>query len=336
MMGVVLTVVFPSGREFAELTGKQRVDAYSLAYLAVLTRANRDDANLRLVHARQLGTIGRWDEALAMLEGVTFDGATLEAASSLRLESMLSRARALPVGSDARSAAFASVRRELSVLSERSWASPRARDFGRLALELEDPALAARYFLAASAGTADPSVRAAGLAEAGQWLRAAGDERSASDSFRRAADTAPQWGQKVRYVLAGAEALEAEGRPCDAADLVRPYALRSVDIDLIVRAAALSSACGKVHDAQTLGRRLLELAPHDETYVRAQVARELGAGDPRSALALLEELVKKQPNDRELRRTMARVAEWCGEPKIALEQWMFLVSAGSRNHEKAM
>ena len=326
VMGVVLTVVFPSGREFAELTGKQRVDAYSLAYLRVLTRAKRDDPNLRIVQARQLGEIGHWNEALEALEGVTFDRATSDAAGSLRLALILSRARALPEGSSERSAAFEAVRRELHEASGRAWPAPRAHELGRLALELEEPALGARYFIAASAVEADPSARGAALAEAGRWLRAAGDERAASEAFLRAAETTTDDAQKLRYVLAGADALEALARPCEAADLVRAHAAASHDVALVVRAAALSTSCGNARDAQMLGRHVLELVPDEETHVRAQVRRELGAGDPRSALVLLERLVKQHPRDRELRLMTARVAEWSGAPQTALEQWMFLVA----------
>jgi len=336
MMGVVLTVVFPSGREFAELTGKQRVDAYSLAYLGVLTRAKRDDPNLRLVHARQLGELGRWDQSLAMLEGVTFDRATRDAAIALRLELVLARARAMPVGSAERAAAFDSVRRELQAASDRAWPAARARELGKLALELEDPALGARYFVAASAVEADPSARAEALAEAGRWLRAAGDERGASESFRRAAETTRVPEARLRYVLAGAEALEAEGRPCDAAAAVRPYAFGSTDASVVARAAGLSTSCGRVEDARDLGRRLLELAPDEESLVRAQVGRELGAGDPRTALVLLKRLVRQHPNDGAVRLTTARVAEWAGEPQTALEQWMFLVSTGHAQRAEAL
>ena len=328
MMGVVLTVVFPSGREFAELTGRQRVDAYSLAYLTVLTRAKQDDPNLRLVQARQLGEIGRWDEALAALDGVAFDRATEDGASSLRLALLLARARSLPVESAERSSAFDAVRQELHRASTRTWPAQRSYELGRLALELEEPALGARYFVAAGAVETAPAARAAALAEAGRWLRAGGDERAASESFHRAAETADDPADERRYVLAGAEALEALARPCEAADLVRPYAFRSDDVDLIIRSAALATSCGNTGDAQRLGRRVLELAPNEEAHVRAQVSRELGAGDPRSALVLLKKLVKVHPTDRGLRLMTAKVAEWSGDPQTALEQWMFLVSHG--------
>lgn len=327
MMGVVLAVVFPSGREFAELTGKHRVDAYSIAYLSVLTRANRDDGNLRLVYARQLATIGRWDEALAALDA-TFDTGRLAEVESLRLELTLARAYALPDGDVARSSALAAVHEGLRGSSAGAWPAPRARAFGKLALELEDPALAARYFLVAAEGEASSSARAEAMAEAGSWLRAGGDVHAASECFRRAAETTDDVERKTAYASARADALEAEDRPCDAAAAVRTFATTSTDRALVARATALATSCGDARHAKELGRHLLEISPRDEAGVRAQVGRELAAGDPPGALVLLEQLVKMRPNDGGLRLSTARVAEWSGQPQVALEHWLFLVSTG--------
>jgi tetratricopeptide (TPR) repeat protein len=336
VMGVMLTVVFPTGREFAELTGKHRVDAYSIAYLSVLTRAQRDDGNLRIVYARQLAELGRWEESLAALDAGTFDPAAVGDAKTLRLDVVLARARSLPVGSSARASALEAVHQEIRAATRLSWPPPRARELAKLSLELEDPALAARYFLAAGELEVIPSARAEAIAEAGRWLRASSDERGASECFRRAADLTDDRDHKARYLSAGADALEAQGRPCDAADLLRPFVKGSPNVALVVRAAALSTSCGNAHAAKNIGRRLLELTPDDETYVREQVGRELAAGDPSAALLLLRTLVKRHPNDGGLRLTTARVAEWSGQPQIALEQWLFLMSTGhASQHPKA-
>jgi len=335
MTGIVLTVVFPSGREFAELTDKERVDAYSIAYLAVLTRAQQDDSNLRLAYTRQLAELGRWDEALTALDGTPprERGSNLVPeiagnAGKVRLELMLARARALPVDSAPRAAAFEEIHRALRAGASLTLPSARARELAALALELEDPALAARYFLAAAAAERNRLARALALAEAGRWLRASGDERSASESFRRAADLSDDEERKVSYLCAAADALEGQGRPCDAVDLLRPYVSVSRNVAVVERATALSTSCGNATDARQFGRLLRESAPDDERYVRAQVERELAAGDPAAALALLKRLVSSYPNDSELRWTTARVAEWSGQPQVALEQWLALVSSG--------
>lgn len=323
VMGAVIAVVFPSGREFAEITGKSRVDAYSIAYLTVLTRAQPEDRHLRIAHARQLAKIGRWDEALAAL-----GPAIGEDPSVLRLGIMLERARAMPIGAPVRASAFDEVHRELGALGQRPWAPARARELGRLSLELEDPALAARYFLAAAAAETDRSLRVESLAEAARWLRAAGDERRASDCSREAARMTENVEERGRHLVAAADALEAHGLPCDAAAVLAPFARSSDRVALVARAVALESACGDVYEAKDLGRRLLKLAPEDEAHRRAQIARELGAGDPGGALVLLKALVRAHPNDAELRQATAQVAEWSGEPQTALDQWLFLVATG--------
>jgi hypothetical protein len=62
--------------------------------------------------------------------------------------------------------------------------------------------------------------------------------------------------------------------------------------------------------------------------MRAQVRRELAAGDAAAALGLLRVLVSHSPEDASLHETTARVAEWAGEPQTALEHWLWLLTRG--------
>jgi hypothetical protein len=328
MVGVVLTVVFPTGREFAELTGKQRVDEYSIAYLTVLTRAHPEDVHLRIVYVRQLAAVGRWDAALAALSVGPPEAATSAEVRALKMELMLARARELPPHDPAAAAAFVAVHDELRSTSGILVPSARGRELAKLALELEDPALAARFLLNVGDVEVDPAVRADAIAEAGRWLRAAGEGQRASECFRRAAGLSRDLERRAAYAGKGADALEADGRPCEAAALLRPHASASTNVVVVERAAALSTSCGASEDAKTLGRRALALAPHDEVRLRAQVHRELAAGDPQGALVLLRRLVHQHPHDGDLRRTTARVAEWAGRPDVALEQWLSLFAVG--------
>src|SRR5262249_52648237 len=146
--------------------------------------------------------------------------------------------------------------------------------------------------------------------------------------FQHAAELTSDRDRKARYLTFAADALEAQGQPCDAAKLLRPLVDVSTNFALIARAIAVSTSCGNAQEAKQIGRRLLALAPNEETYVRAQVGRELAAGDPPGALALLKKLLGQHPNDSKLRLMTARVAEWSGQPRSALEQWLFLVSTG--------
>lgn len=329
MVGVVLMVVFPTGREFAELTGKQSVDEYSIAYLTVLTRAHPEDESLRIVYARQLATLGRWEAALRALAVEAREPAAAAEVRALKMDVMLARAREIPTNDVAASAsAFAAVHDELRAMTAMVLPPAKGRELAKLALELQDPALAARFFLAVSEVETHPGGRADAIAEAGRWMRASGDGLGASDCFRRAADLAPQPERRTAYLARGADALEAEARPCEAAALLRAPASLSTDTSFIERAATLSTSCGAPEQAKVLGRRLVDLKPDDEGHLRAQVRRELAAGDPEGALTILRRLVNRHPRDGELRRATALVAEWAGRPDLALEQWLALAVGG--------
>src|SRR4051794_36167913 len=165
-MGIVMTVVCPTGREYAALSDKQRADAYSIAYLTVLTRADPRDTNLRIVFVRQLAQLGRWDEALQAL------GDSVET-RALRLELLLAKARAIPRDDPGRDHAFGVVHAELTAHAE-AFPKTQARSLAALALELEDPLLAATFYVSAAEADVPPG-RAASFADAGRWFIAGGD-----------------------------------------------------------------------------------------------------------------------------------------------------------------
>lgn len=324
-IGAVLAVVFPTGREYAEVTSK-RVDAYSIAYLTVLIRANPHDAHLRAVYVRQLAELGRWDDALRSLEeGVPYPPDLAPDMRAVRLELMLARARAIPEGEPDRSAAFGAVRAELASLLVDA-PKERLLEFATLSLELEDPALASKYYLRIA--DVDPAGRPAALASAGRWLRAAGDGVGSSDCYKRASDATLEPGKKTAYLVEASRSLEGAKGACPAAALVDAPARATMDRALLERATTLMTSCGRAVDAKVLGRRLLALAPGDVPTIRAQVRRELGAGDAAGALKLITVLAEKEPDNADLREAQARVAEWAGQPQVALDQWLWLLARG--------
>lgn len=327
MMGIVMTVVFPSGREYAALTNKQGADAYSIAYLTVLTRAEPNDTLLRHIYVGQLAQLGRWDEALDVLDHAPAAARESLEARSQRLELMLAKARTRPEGTPERALAFSGVHVDLARFAD-NVPPGRARELAQLALELEDPMLAARFYLAAASAAATPADRATALADAGRWFRAAGDGPRAADSYQRAANESPDAAQKTPYLIEAAAALEATTGACAAAAVLATPAATSDDIVLVRRATETVRRCARAPLAKVLGRRLLALSNGDETETKAQVRRELEAGDSAGALALLRHLVVLHPGDARLRETTARVAEWAGQPQVALQQWLWLLESG--------
>lgn len=326
IMGIVMTVVFPSGREYAEVTDKQGVNAFSIAYLTVLTRADPKDLHLRMIYVRQLASLARWDEALDALSKAPEEAKRTPELRVLKLELSLAKARSLPEDTADRAAAFAALHDDLRSLVD-DVPKDKAHELGKLALELEDPLLAARYFLVA-AERQDVEAAAASLAEAGRWFRAGGEGERGAECLQRAAEKTRDPERKKGYLLEAAAALEASRGACPAADVLHGPAQTDTDVAFVRRAVELLRKCARANDAKLLGRRLLGMVENDEAEVRLQIRRELEAGDPRGALALLRGLVAKHPNDPVLREATARIAEWGGDPQTALQHWLWLLDHG--------
>jgi len=330
VLTAMLALVFPTGKEYADLTSVTRPDRYSIAYLDVLTRANPEEIELRLVYVKQLGMLGRFSKAIALLEPVLADPRYEAMAKEMRFDLRLAQARSIPEEDVMRKETFAIVEGDLEALLRFPHDSPRMREFVKVALELERPRLASEFLLRLAAQT-EESGRPAILAEAARWQRASGDGRQASESYDRAAALATDPMVGRAYALASVTALEAENAVPEAADRAAAYAAKYPnDAELLMRATTLATACSRPA-AVELGRRVLSLTPEDQVsdaFLRQQAKRELGDSDPRAALKLVKRLVARHPNDIDLRETEAYVAEWAGELRLALLDWLFVMKHG--------
>jgi tetratricopeptide (TPR) repeat protein len=330
-LGCILAAVFPTRRQYAELADDHAPDAYSIAYLRVLTRANPNDEHLRLLYVRHLTQLGRYDEALeALAPSSEARGDTRQSSlerEDLALDLLLARARAIPEGDPRRTEAFEGVAARLEELRARPQPVPRLRSLARLALELERPALAADYYEQAAERV--PTEAAALLVEAGRARLEAGDTAGAAKVYREAVDRETDSPRAREAALLAIAAIEAGDDVRAAADLAGTYLERwPEDRELLERATDLSSRCLRAGAARDYGRRVLALDPDSEAALERQSRLELAAGEPRAALPPLKKLVLLHPRDERLRRTRARVAEWAGCPEVALEDWLWLLGPG--------
>ena len=326
-LGGVLAAVFPTRQEYAELADDRAPDAYSLAYLQVLTRANPTDEHLRLIYVRHLSELGRYDEAIDTLGPAIAarqdDGET----QGLELDLLLARARSIPEDDPRRAAASEGVAGQLERLVRLPAPPDRLEKRAKLALEIERPRLAAEYYLRAAAQAPEDGARM--LAEAARWMRASGDGVGAADRYREASEKERNPARARRDALLAMASLESEDRVPDAADLAGTCLRRwPDDRELLDRAVDLSSRCERVLAARDYGRRLLQLEPGSEVALEQQLRLELAAGDVRAAVPLLQKLVALRPDDVRLRRAQARIAEWAGRPDLALAAWLWLLGHG--------
>lgn len=327
-LGAVLAAVLPTRREYAQFTDDRPPDAYSLAYLHVLTRANPDDEHLRLTYTRHLQKLGRFEEGLAALGRTAPAAGDLNpAVENLRLELLLALARSIPEGDPSRRTAFDAVIPQLRVVAGLPQSAEQVVRIADLALELGDPAFAGHLYRQAADR---PGVDRYGLlVKAGRWLRAGGDRREAADAYQLAARAQPDpWAARADLLLA-METLESDERVCEAADLSAKVVTQYPgDVEVLSRAAVLAERCDRPYAARDYGRELLALAPDSADLVERQSRRELAAGDVQAAFPLIERLVSEHPDDIALRELEAHVAEWSNHPDRALEDWMWLLDHG--------
>jgi predicted Zn-dependent protease len=326
-LGGVLAAVFPTRQEYAELADDRAPDAYSLAYLQVLTRANPTDEHLRLIYVRHLSELGRYDEALDALGPAIAAQQDDVETRGVELDLLLARARSIPEDDPRRAEASEGVADQLERLVLVRAPADRLEKRAKLALELERPRLAAEYYVRAAAQAPDEA--ASLLAEAAKWMRASGDGVGAANGYREASAKEKDPLRSKRDALLAMESLESEDLVPDAANLADAYLRKwPDDRQLLGRAVDLSSRCERVLAARDYGRRLVELEPESEVVLEQQIRLELAAGDVRAAVPLLQRLVARRPDDVRLHQAQARIAEWAGRPDLALGAWLWLLGHG--------
>ncbi|MBK1723239.1 hypothetical protein CKO23_13440 [Thiocystis violacea] len=299
--------------------------AASLAYLRAMIAAHPADVELRLKLARELAKAGDWGTAKAALEPVlrTADGVHAEVwLERLRIEQMeLNR---LDAADGRRETMMNALVGDLEALVETAGATAQLPELAKLALELEQPRLAAKvYERLARSGPESEATR--WLREAGRWylaarapLRAAGVLHAAvvrSTRPSEAQEAALETLQALRAGDAGAQALDVSARYLERF----PHSRRLLEAAIVI---ARSEAA--VQDAYAWGQRRLALDPDDPLWVARVRRLALDAGDMAEALRLTQRLLERDPASPESRRLLAETAEWAGRPAVALPNWLWL------------
>lgn len=321
----LLALVFPTGSEYAAFNSETKPDAYSIAYLEVLTRANPKELELRMVYARQLAALGRFDEAFTAIQPVLADARLALDAKQFALDVGLARARAFAEGDPRRAPAFEDVHTRLVDLLTLPRTPARGEELAKLALELDDPRLASDYYLELAAQ--QPNGRARHLANAAKWLRASGDNMGASTHYRSAHDSAATPTEAVDAAVLAIASLESDDKPAAAANLAAELVLaHPKEPRLLAAATRLATANSRAAVARDMGRRLLALNPEDDAVMRDQAQRELAATDAKSSLQILHKLVARHPDEYGLHYQRARVSEWAGDLDTAERDLLWLVA----------
>jgi predicted Zn-dependent protease len=334
--GVAAAVLVYPGRDaFIDDALAERPDDVALAYLRLAREHRPEDDAARVIHARALHKLGRVDEALEVLEpalerggGPPLDARLL----ALELRWVIHHRRIAEGDAVPSEPAEvpAHVSAEIRALAGAELGDLALERLFRLSLEIGEPALAAR--LAERLARAIPAAAEPWLAAAGRWHLAAGDPRAAAERLLDAARAAADPETSRRRGLEALDALAAADdalRAAEAAeDLMRRY---PDDVEVLERGLHFARARGDASRAAAIGRRVVGGRPRDGALIARQIALDLEAGEVGAALELCLRRVALEPEDRGARVELARVAEWAGEPRLALEAWAWLARRHPRD-----
>lgn len=323
-MGALLTLVFPSGRDFDRTTAELPIGAYSTAYLEVLVKANPRNWTARLAFVRQLQGRGDFARALVELDVIPRTDDNRAELEALALDIAWAAVKAQPQGAPARALAIDDVARRIERLAREPISASRATTCADIALQVERPLLAAEFYRRLGE-TAEGEDRARALADAGRWSLAGGDPARAAALYDDAARATARPTLESTWAQQSLVAAEATGDARSAADrAVRWVDAWPNDLRLMGEAARLALAARRPGLARDLGRRLVRAKPSDVDERERQALRELAAGDPGAAWPLVEEAVHRHPSSEAWREREAQTAEWTGRPQVALRDWLWL------------
>ncbi len=323
VFGTLLVLLFPTSETFQRWYSERAADHLSITYLELMVQSKPDDSVLRLTLARQLLAVGRLHRTRVILAPlVSEDTPAGTEALLLDLQAMLALSRAAEPGSDAR-------RHREALLSGRI-----KQLIGRTYPEEVSAKLAAFARLAGAHGAAtEMYIRLAKRtsvakwwAEAGHTLLASSNAGQAANMFIAAMETEKLHYRAFEYTLQAIDALRSANRLREAMELAqRGLKTKPKSLRMLERALGIARATNHTMFAEELSTRISNLLPNDVRIIARHIEVLLSSGNLDAATVYSERLVKLRPRSVRLRKKLAKVAEWAGQPNKALGQWLWLL-----------
>ena len=340
-----LALLFP-GLDFGHPRFLAHPDELSIAYLDQVLRQRPQDRPARLLLAREQLALGKWSEAEAHLHRLTDlqpgagaavpeDAITWRARLAL-VELERAEVDALPAEDSTRPVRQAGAVKALRQVAAAPFDATELAGIAQMALALESPADAAAIY--ERLANQQPARRHEWSLQAGRWYRAAGRLPESAAAYVAASTAAATPAEGAADTAVAIEVLQAADKGADALRVAELAIQRwPSDRALLERGIGLALAQNDVARAQGWNTRLVGLVPGDTTILSKQLDLDLAAGDNQAALRTLSALVERRPDDEALRRRLAQVASWAGEPRVALAAWTWLAAHGSADAgEKAI
>ncbi len=320
----ILVLLFPQRVSFLGSRYLQHPDALSIAYLRALVRSDAGNTELKIALARQLLSIGKWQEASDVLHGILASGKQDSAELLLlRIDMGIQQLAALPEKSRRRHELKKQLSiwinhllpLELDIASQKKLAS--------LMLSYNRPDIAAKIYR-------ELAWQEKGRAEeywalAARWMLASGLPGRAGEYYFKAYGEAKTDRERQDYASKGIDALLAASEYGKLLGYLDQVLKRDPGNTAFLKIGiSIARLQGDLQKAGNWNLLLVGLEPDDLDNLVRQRDIELQKGDLQLALHYARQVVKRVPGNRTSRKKLALIAEWAGRPQLAQQQWLWL------------
>ena len=327
---ILLVLLYPKQRLSEQIRKDIKVDEISLQYIKNLLATEPDNYELRLQLAQAYASIGLYEETFANLQPLYSSDEIRwrEEASLVKLGILLKIAYTAAPGSADREQKMEQFRKELRASASQFSDTNTLRQFARLA------EAGGEQHLAESIATRLTlmSDQLADLEEAARLALANGRYLESAQFTWRARQISRDPKQKNAYLKQALSTLQAGGIGhigLEWVQLLPESEWQSADVLYSLTKLALASNrpdLGAVFAAKLVGFEApsATLSPFNSNHYEIAYTAFLGNRDLPHALQLAQSAVEQNPDNALWRDRLAHIAEWSGQPKLAIVHWRWL------------
>lgn len=299
-------------------------DRISVLYLQLLMNKDPKDSHLRLMLARQHTKLGDLQNARLILEPLIPEH-NLEATEAKLMMLGIDKESYFALADSDPNKAYEldKLRNKIGIIADEPMPVGLMPTVIQISLELGQPALAAKLY-ERWAGL-DEQHYLEHIQDAGRWYVAAGKPMKAAELYKIAGASTRDVNQARQLALLTIKAMLAADKTPLTLAYVNEYLKKFPnDAEILDEAIKLSLAVNDQKQAQAWGELRLALNPGKPEEISKQVDLALASGDLDAAWSLQEKLLTLMPNDVDVHKRGAQIAEWSERLETALVHWAWI------------
>ncbi|WP_146059785.1 tetratricopeptide repeat protein [Nitrosomonas ureae] len=325
-MVLIFSFMFYKEEQLKELLKLTQPDHISILYLRLLLNITPGNDDLRLELIGNYINLGQDGNARSELERLLAEkGPKFLDARLLMLEIDFKDYFSITADDLSRDVVLAKLQDSIAEISKNPIPLALYAKVIQLSLELNQPTIAADLYYQWSTINLTLSERFEKLQESAKWYFASGLPNRAAEIYNECYELSENTVQARKFAILALEALQATTDSELTPEYLRTYQQRFPD-DPEILDAAINIALINNHPkhAYELGNKRLAFDPDNPDQIKKQIDRSLAIGETLSALSLTQKLIEVTPDDHNSRESLARIAEWTNNPRLAIKEWLWL------------